>query len=90
MYRIMDRANIPYSASAEQQRLMDMQPYNYFGCTQPISTDLEDALYPERKAKRIQEQREREQAYWREQAKELSDRELLEEIYVAVKTRVIL
>ena len=86
----MDRANIPYSASAEQQRLMDMQPCRNVGCIQPISTDLEDALYPERKAKRIQEQREREQAYWRDKAKLMTMTELLEEIYVAVKTRVIL
>lgn len=71
----------------ERQRFADMQR---FGHIQSINTDLEDALYPERKAKRIQEQREREQAYWREQAKELSDRELLEEIYVQLKTRWII
>ena len=71
----------------ERQRFADMQR---FGCTQPISTDLEDALYPERKAKRIQEEREREQKYWREQAKNLSDRELLEDIYVQLKTRWII
>ncbi len=77
----MDRANIPYSASAETQRLMAMQQ---------TDSPLLDDLYPERKAKRIQEQRERAEAYWREQAKKLSDRELLEEIYVTVKMRVIL
>lgn len=83
------RVNIPYNVYDEQQRQSDMQQCSYFGCTQPLNTDLEDALYPERKAKQIQEQREREQAYWREQAKKLSNRELLEEIYVILKTKPI-
>lgn len=55
-----------------------------------LNQEMEDYLYPERKAKRIKEQREREEAYWREKAKELSDRELLEEIYVGLKTRIII
>lgn len=71
----------------ERMRFADMQR---FGCTQPLNTTLEDELYPERKAQRIKEQREREQSYWGEQSKELSDRELLEEIYVMLKTRIIL
>lgn len=59
-------------------------------CFQHVNTSLEDELYPERKAQRLQEQLERDRAYWREEAKSLSDRELLEEIYVKLKTRWII
>lgn len=59
-------------------------PYNY------ISNQLEDVLYPERKAQRVQKEMKcrREQAH--EEAKSLSDRKLLEEIYVALKTKIII
>lgn len=56
----------------------------------PLSSSLEDALYPERKAQRIQEQFERNRAFWRDKAKQLSDRELLEEVFVMLKTKIFL
>ena len=68
----MDRANIPYSASAEVLRLMAMRQ---------TDSPLLDELYPQRVIERI----EREKAFWSEEAKELSDRQLLEEIYVMLK-----
>lgn len=70
----MNRANIPYSVSAEVQRLMAMRQ---------TDSPLLDELYPQRIMERI----EQEKAFWSEEAKELSDRQLLEEIYVMLKTR---
>lgn len=85
----MDRASIPYSADAEQQRLMDMQQCSNVGCIQPLNTSLEDELYPERKAKRIQAEFERKLAEAREEAVLLSDRQLLEKIYVMLKMKCL-
>lgn len=64
----------------ERQRLADMQRIS----------PLLDQLHPERVAQRTQERVERERAFWREEAKKLSDRELLNEIYAMLKTKVLL
>lgn len=78
----MNRANIPYSVSAEQQRLMDMRQCIGVGnisddllrlklATTDLATTQLNKIVADMKAK----------------AKTLSDRELLEEIYVMLKTR---
>lgn len=84
------RADAPYNLIAEAQRQSDMQQSGIFGCTQPLNTDLEDALYPERKAQRIQAEMESRMAHWKGKAKSLSDRELLEEVFVMLKTKIFL
>lgn len=75
----------------ERQRMADMQRENIDPrCIQYLNTDLEDAIYPERKAKRIQAEFERRRAEAVKEAQSLSDRELLEEIYVRLKTKIFL
>ncbi len=69
---------------------MTMKDIQRFGCTQPANTDLQNYFHPERKAQRIQSDMESRRAHWKEKAKSLSDRELLEEIYVMLKTKIFL
>lgn len=58
-----------------------------YGYTQTINTVLEDAIYPERKAQRIQAEFERRRMEAVNETKSLSDRELLEMIYVMLKLK---
>lgn len=72
----------------ERQRFADMQRENIDPrCIQFANTDLEDAIYPERKAQRIQAEFERRRNESVNEAKSLSDRELLEEIFVMLKLK---
>lgn len=58
-----------------------------YGCSQKVSTYLEDAIYPERKTQRIKAEFERRRTEAVNEAKSCSDRELLEEIYVMLKMK---
>lgn len=72
----------------ERQRFADIQRGETDPrCIQFANTDLEDAIYPERKAQRIQAEFERRRNEAVKEAESLSDRELLEEIYVMLKMK---
>ena len=70
-----------------RQYYMDMQRGIITLSTSSIANAVEDACYPERKAQRIQAEWERRRTQAREEAKSLSDRELLESVYIMLKTR---
>lgn len=75
----------------ERMRIADEQRKNIDPCCiQYASTALEDAIHPDRKAQRIQAEFERRRAEALKEAESMSMIDLLKEIYVMLKTRIIL